>query len=250
MKVLRYLNGTQPVTGCVLDGQIHHVADVPRVADLVAGEGAGSVMPEELLAPVLPGTVFGMAHNTGPSDRELPPAAFLKAVASVAGPGESIPLPDGIGRVDAEAELCAVLSEPLRNAGPGDVPSALLGYTVGLDVTGRDAQQYDPLWTEAKSRSGFTPIGPWIETDLNADDARIRLWHNGEEVATGTTAGLARGPFEAISYVSTLVELRPGDVVLTGAPNTSATVRPGDVVAAEIEGIGVLSCPVVRSSDG
>ena len=250
MKILRYLNDVQPVTGCALDGQVYPLRDTSPPADLGEMGGAGSAMPENLLAPVLPGTVFGMAHNTGPSDRELPPGAFLKAAASVIGPGESIPLPAGIGKVEAEAELGAVISTPLHNARPDDVPPALLGYTVALDVTGRDAQQSDPLWTEAKSRTGFTPLGPWIETDLDVDDAQLRLWRNDEEVAAGSTAGLARGPFEAIAYLSTLVELRPGDVVLTGAPDTSAMVRPGDVVAAEIAGIGVLSCPVVRSSDG
>lgn len=249
MKILRYLDGTQPVTGCVLDGRIHPLRGEQTPADVDAC-GAGSAMPEELLAPVLPSTVFGMAHNTGSADRELPPGAFLKAAASVIGPQEHVPLPDEIGKVEAEAELAAVISTPLRNARPADVPAALLGYTAALDVTGRDAQQRDPLWTEAKSRSGFTPIGPWIETELDVNDVGIVLWRNDEQVATGSTAGLARGPFEAVSYLSTLLELRPGDVVLTGAPNTSAVVRPGDVVAAEIAGIGVLSCPVVRSTDG
>lgn len=199
--------------------------------------------------PVRPGTVFGMAHNTGPVDRALPLGAFLKAAASVVGPGDPIPIPDGIGRVDAEAELAVVIAEPLRNASPDGLAAAVLGFTVALDVTGRDAQQRDPLWTEAKSRAGFTPLGPWVETDLDVADARISLRVNDVEAASGSTAGLARNPYECVAYLSTLVELRPGDVVLTGAPDTCAEVRPGDVVAAEIAGIGVLSCPVVRNAD-
>lgn len=106
----------------------------------------------------------------------------------------------------------------------------------------------DPLWTEAGSRSGFTPRGPWIETDVAVDDARISLRLDDVEVASASTADLARGPFEVVAYLSELVELRPGDVVRTGAPGTTAPLRPGVSVTAEVAGIGALRCPVVRSA--
>ena len=90
----------------------------------------------------------------------------------------------------------------------------------------------DHLWTEAKSRTGFTPLGPWIETDLDPGDLRMSLIVNGREAATGTTADLARGVGQVLAFLSELVELRPGDVVLTGAPGTYAPITPGDTITA------------------
>lgn len=202
---------------------------------------------EPVGAPPTPGTIFGMARNTKPGDDGAAPQAFLKAPGSVIGPGEPIPLPEGIGRVDAEAELAVVIGTPLRHARPADVPAALHGCTVALDVTARDAQQSDSLWTEAKSRSGFTPLGPCVVGDVDLAGLRILLRVNGIEVASGTVDGLVHDPLTAVAYLSTLVELRPGDVVLTGAPGTFAPVVPGDEVVAEIPGVGSLGCPVVRS---
>src|SRR5689334_7815410 len=102
-----------------------------------------------LLAPVAPRTVVGMAHNTGPADRELPPQAFLKPTGSVIGPGEVVGVPAGVGRVDAEGELAVVLGRTARNLTADDALDAVLGYTVANDVTARDLQQTDPLWTSA-----------------------------------------------------------------------------------------------------
>ncbi len=199
------------------------------------------------LAPVEPGTVFGMARNTGLHDRALPPRSFLKAVASVVGPGAEIPVPD-MGRVDAEAELAVVIGSVTWQIAPGAVRNHVRGFTVAIDVTGRDAQASDPLWTEAKSRRGFTPLGPWVDTAFEPGDAALRLWRNGMVVASGSVGELARGVAEVVSYLSTLVELRPNDVILTGAPGTSAEIVPGDTVTAEILGLGSLSCPVVTSA--
>ncbi|SDQ83120.1 2-keto-4-pentenoate hydratase/2-oxohepta-3-ene-1,7-dioic acid hydratase (catechol pathway) [Actinopolyspora saharensis] len=198
----------------------------------------------ERLAPVRPATLFGMARNTGEENRALPPAAFLKAPATVTDPGADVPLPEGIGRVDAEAELAVVLGAPLRNGSGSEVLEHVLGYTVGIDVTARDAQREDPLWTTAKSRSGFSPLGPWIETEPDPAHARISLLRNGSPVAEGSTGELARGVVEVLEFLSELVELRPGDVVLTGAPGTYAPVAAGDTVTALISGIGELTVGV------
>ena len=121
-----------------------------------------------LLAPVEPRTVVGMAHNTGPADRALAPQAFLKPARSVIGPGEAVGVPAGVGRVDAEGELAVVVGRTSRDLTTGDALDAVFGYTVANDVTGRDLQRSDPLWTTAKGYDTFTPLGPWIETDLDA----------------------------------------------------------------------------------
>lgn len=249
MRIVRYLDDGHEHTG-VLNGQwLHSVADEPLTAgDVRRAPSTGTAttgVPSTLLCPVRPRTVFGMARNTGPADRAQPPQAFLKAVGSVAGPGAEIPIPEGIGRVDAEAEVAAVVGARTWQCEPHEVE--LLGLTVALDVTARRAQHDDPLWTEAKSRRGFTPLGPWIDTETDHADAEITLVRNGTEAARGSTADLARSVTEAVSYLSTLIELRPGDVVLTGAPSTFCEIRPGDVVTATVAGIGSLTNPVTTA---
>lgn len=212
--------------------------------DVVSERPTATPPSGQPLAPVRPSTVFGMARNTGGSAREQPPSAFLKAPGSVTGPYSDIPVPAGLGRVDAEAELVVVMARPLRFGSGRRVLDHVLGYTVGLDITARQAQHEDPLWTTAKSRAGFTPLGPCIETEFDSTDAVITLFRDDQPVARGSTAELARGVVEILEYLSHLVELRPGDVVLTGAPNTFAPIEPGETLTAHIADIGRLTATV------
>lgn len=187
-----------------------------------------------LLAPVVPRTVVGMAHNTGPDDRLLPPQAFLKPARSVIGPGEPVPVSAHLGVVHAEAELAVVIGRE------GEV----LGYTVANDVTGRDLQAADSLWTQAKGQRGFTPLGPWIETDLDPVDAVVGLAVDGVPAESASTTHLARSVAEVVAWVSSFLPLGPGDVILTGAPGASLPIRPGQHVRASVADIGELGNPV------
>jgi 2-keto-4-pentenoate hydratase/2-oxohepta-3-ene-1,7-dioic acid hydratase in catechol pathway len=198
-----------------------------------------------LLAPVEPRTVVGMAHNTGPQDRELPPQAFLKPAGSVIGPGEVVGVPAGVGRVDAEGELAVVIGRTARDLTPDDALDSVLGYTVANDVTARDLQQTDPLWTSAKGYDGFTPLGPWIETDLDPDDAVVQVAVNGRKLAAASTSHLARNVVEILVHVTSFLTLQPGDVVLTGAPGEYGPIVPGDDVSVTIDGLGTLTNRVV-----
>lgn len=199
----------------------------------------------QLLAPVAPGTVFGMAHNTGAGDRERPAQAFFKPAGTVIGPGSAIPIPPGIGQVDVEGELAVVIGRPARHLTLSTALSCVLGYTVGNDVTARDLQRSDPLWTAAKGRDGFTPLGPWIETDLDPRDLRVEVSINAVPLRPASTTDIARGVGEILVYLTSLLTLRPGDVILTGAPGQCGPVRPGDSVEVTIEGLGTITNPVV-----
>ncbi|MEU6133454.1 fumarylacetoacetate hydrolase family protein [Nocardioides sp. NPDC047086] len=196
-----------------------------------------AVAEARLLAPVEPRTVVGMAHNTGPGDRLLPPQAFLKPARSVIGPGDPVPVSADLGLVHAEAELAVVIG------GSGSV----LGYTVANDVTGRDLQAQDPLWTQAKGQRGFTPLGPWIETDLDPAHESVGLEVDDATAPPVGTDRLARSVAEVVEWVSGFLPLGPGDVILTGAPGTSLPIRPGQQVTASVAGIGELVNPVVES---
>ncbi|MDA8437383.1 MAG: fumarylacetoacetate hydrolase family protein [Propionibacterium sp.] len=205
-----------------------------------------------LLAPVSPRTLVGMAHNTGPADRGLPPQAFLKPVTTITGSGTPIPVPADAGLVEAEAELAVIIGHTARRLTIADALSHVLGFTVANDVTSRDLQRSDPLWFAAKGHDGWTPLGPWLVTPaeldqqgLDVDELEIQLSVDGVPGPPANTSVLARSIIECLVYVTGVLTLHPGDVVLTGAPGGGAPIRPGCQVTAAVLGIGDLQNPVV-----
>lgn len=211
----------------------------------------GSEVSEDaftFLAPSVPANVFGMAHNTGQPGRDLPAQAFHKAATSVVGPGDAIELASDVGYVDPEAELTVVVGRKVRGLTLDNARDAILGFTIGNDVSARDLQKTDELWISAKSQDTFTPAGPWIVTDLNDGDLSIGIVHNGRELRTASTADLGWKVDEILVYLTSFMTLHPGDLVLTGFPAECARIEPGDLVTCRIEGIGELSNPVIAAS--
>ncbi|MFE4197681.1 fumarylacetoacetate hydrolase family protein [Paenarthrobacter sp. NPDC056912] len=211
----------------------------------------GTVVDEggfTFLAPSVPVNVFGMAHNTGQPGRDLPPQAFHKAASSVIGPGEAIQLSSTVGYVDPEAELTVVVGRPARGLTLETARSAILGYTIGNDVSARDLQKTDELWISAKSQDTFTPAGPWMVTELDDSDLSIGIVHNGKELTTASSADLGWKVDEIMVYLTSFMTLQPGDLVLTGFPAECARIQPGDTVACRVEGIGELRNPVTGAS--
>jgi 2-keto-4-pentenoate hydratase/2-oxohepta-3-ene-1,7-dioic acid hydratase in catechol pathway len=213
-------------------------------------ETGDSVLQEafEFLAPSVPANVLGMAHNTGPAGRNLPPQAFHKAATSVIGPGDAIELGAGTGQVDPEAELTIVVGRKARGLTPWTARSAVLGFTIGNDVTSRDLQKSDELWISAKSQDTFTPAGPWIVTGLDDADLAISIVHNGIGLKAASTADLGWKVDEILVYLTSFMTLHPGDLVLTGFPAASAPLVPGDTVTCRVQGIGELTNPVKAAS--
>jgi len=215
------------------------------------GWGSGNTVLQEafaFLAPSVPANVLGMAHNTGPAGRDLPPQAFHKAATSVIGPGEAIELPAGEGQVDPEAELAIVIGAKARALTLADARSAVLGFTIANDVTSRELQKSDQLWISAKSQDTFTPAGPWIVTSLDDADLAISIVHNGTRLNAASTADLGWKVDEILVYLTSFMTLYPGDLVLTGFPAECTPIVPGDTVTCCVQGIGELSNPVKPSS--
>ena len=207
----------------------------------------GSVVSEDsftFLAPSVPANVLGMAHNTGQAGRDLPPQAFHKAATSVVGPGDAIELAPGVGHVDPEAELTIVVGRRARGLTPENARDAVLGFTIGNDVTARDLQKTDDLWISAKSQDTFTPAGPWTVTGLDSAALSIGIVHNGTELRSASSADLGWGVDEILVYLTSFMTLHPGDLVLTGFPAESARLHPGDTVTCRVGGIGELTNPV------
>jgi len=232
-------------------GPRHVVQDTDRwleIADPFAAQPrfTGNEYPVgtvRLLAPVQPMVVLGMAHN-GPGDRALPRQAFLKSPRTVVGPDDDILVDERLGQVNVEGELAVVIRRHCRNLTPDEVPAAILGYTIGNDVTAVDQVALDEKMTQAKHGDGFTPISPWIETDLNPSAVPITVRVNDEDQVSANTAQLAWDITEQLVYLTSYLSLGPGDVVLTGAPGTFTPVKPGDRSEIALGGIGALSNPV------
>ncbi|NUU17183.1 DUF2437 domain-containing protein [Cellulomonas humilata] len=247
MRLARIATDAGPVPA-VADGD-----DWAVVVDLFARPlvRTGVRVPQDgarLLAPVEPAVVLGMAHNSGPADRGVPPQAFMKSARTVVGPGDPIWLDERAGAVKAEGELTLVVRTTCRHVTPDQFADVVLGWTIGNDVTAVDQVPLDSLFTQAKNGDGFTPVGPWIETDLSTlTDVRIEVDVDGARVATSSTAGLAWDPVEAFCYVTAHVTLGPGDLLLTGAPATSAIVVAGSTTAITLDGLGTLRNVVVAA---
>lgn len=210
------------------------------------------------LPPVRPLNILAAAVNYQshlPSGRsvlkseEAPaePQLFLKPPSSVIGPEETILLPEGARRVDAEGELVAVIGRVCRRVQPEKALDYVFGYTCGNDVSARQWQRDDLQWWRAKGADTFTAIGPVIATGL--DPARLRLVTrvNGEIRQEDSTGSLIHGVAALVSFISQVLTLRPGDLVFTGTPGETPRLNDGDVVEVEIEGIGVLRNRVKRA---
>jgi 2-keto-4-pentenoate hydratase/2-oxohepta-3-ene-1,7-dioic acid hydratase in catechol pathway len=199
-----------------------------------------------LLSPVLPSKVVAVGRNYVEHAEEMggeipeEPVIFLKPSTAVIGPGDPIPYPPDVGRVDPEGELAVVIGRLARRVPAEDAGRYILGFTCGNDVTARDLQRKDGQWTRAKGFDGFGPIGPWVETELDPTDLAVELRVNGETRQAGRTSQMAFGVNELVEFVSGVMTLLPGDVILTGTPSGVAPVRPGDVVDVDVEGVGVL----------
>jgi 2-keto-4-pentenoate hydratase/2-oxohepta-3-ene-1,7-dioic acid hydratase in catechol pathway len=211
----------------------------------VASDRSVPARHAKLLPPCLPRVVVGMAHNTGPADRLLPPQAFHKSPHSVIASGDAIELDPGHLNVEAEAEIAVVLGTPARHLTQENALEAVFGYTCANDVTDRAAQTSDSLWTEAKSRDTYTPLGPWIRTDLDPIDLAVQLADDNGIGPHASTAGLARGVIDVLVYLTSVMTLHAGDVVLTGSAGPSRRLRPGRTSRVIAPAIGELTNPVV-----
>jgi 2-keto-4-pentenoate hydratase/2-oxohepta-3-ene-1,7-dioic acid hydratase in catechol pathway len=208
-------------------------------------DGVVSMEAARLLSPSVPQVVLGMAHNAAPAGVGLPAQAFLKSARTVAGPGDAIVIDEALGTMNVEGELAVVIGRHARNLTPSNALEAVFGLTIGNDVTAADQNALDTLLTQSKNGDGYTPLGPWIDTDLTDMDARgVRVIVDGELVASGSTAGLVRGVIDQLVYLTTYTTLGPGDVILGGCPDALAPVTAGQLVRIEIDGIGSLENPV------
>ena len=173
------------------------------------------------------------------------PRLFIKPATAVIGPDDAIVYPEMSERVDYEAELAVVISRRTRNIPPEEALRHVLGYTCGNDVTARDLQKKDRQWTRAKSFDTFAPLGPWIETDLDPSSCAVEARLNGEIKQSSSTGKMIFSVPFLVGFISRVMTLLPGDVILTGTPAGIGPMERGDTIEITVGGIGTLRNRVV-----
>ena len=204
-----------------------------------------------LLAPVLPSKIVAVGKNYAAHAAEMggdvpsEPMIFLKPSTAVVGPGDTIDVPVQSEQVEHEAELAIVIGRLCSEVPIRRVPEVILGYTCANDVTARDLQKTDGQWGRAKGFDTFCPLGPWIDTDLDPADLAITCRVNGELRQDGRTIDLVRSVDELVAWISNVMTLIPGDVILTGTPAGVGPLVDGDSVSVSISSLGTLTNRVV-----
>lgn len=203
-----------------------------------------------LLSPIMPGKIIEVGQNYLERASEVGaqaptiPMISLKPPSAVIGPMDSIIIPPQSSLVEHEAELAVVIGKRGRSIPSEQASGYIFGFTVGNDVTARDLQRKDVHKTRSKSFDTFCPLGPWIETDLDPTDLLITCRVNGELRQMASTRELVFSVNKLIAFVSSVMTLVPGDVILTGTPAGCSQIRSGDKVECAVEGIGSLENPV------
>ena len=204
-------------------------------------------MKLELGAEFFPSKIVCVGRNYAEHAAELgnevpnEPLLFLKAPSAIIRDGDSIVIPPQSQRVEHEGELAVVIGRKCKGLMDDEDPLEFVrGYTCLNDVTARDVQRGDVQFTRGKSFDSFCPVGPWIETELDVRDIRVRCAVNGEIRQDDLTSHMVFPVDYLVRYVSRQMTLLPGDLIATGTPSGVSKLSPGDVCEVTIEGIGTL----------
>ncbi len=255
MKIIRF-----SIDGSIKYGLLENEDSVREISGSIYGQietknNTYSLAEVSLLSPCEPSKIVCVGLNykahidefkRDRSDIPEEPVLFLKPSTAVIGPDSNVELPDSSSQVDYEGELAVVIGKKARNVNIEEAGDVILGYTCANDVTARDLQRKDGQWTRGKGFDTFAPIGPWIATDINPENLRIQLYLNEELRQDSTTSNMIFPVLRLVSFISEIMTLLPGDIILTGTPEGVGQLKAGDNVRVEIEGIGTLKNTAVK----
>lgn len=255
MKIARYLDtsSNRPAYG-IVDGTTLHVATGDLFDGLTKGDAVGELSELTVLAPLEPGKVIAIGMNylkhvkELDASREVPtePVVFMKPQSAIIGPGTPIELAYPENETHYEAELVVVIGKTAKRVSEADALDYVLGYTAGNDVSDRVQQMAGIQWIRGKGYDTYLPLGPVIETELDPGNVTVRSRLNGEIRQDDNTNGLIFSVPFLIEFLSDVMTLNPGDIIMTGTPHGVGGMKAGDIIEIEIGGIGVLSNPVVN----
>lgn len=249
--IVAYVTPSGPQYGLLLDGVVYKwQGDLFSGAEYTPGGALGEPEGLQLAPPVHASKIVCVGRNYAAHAAErradVPdePMLFLKPPSALIGHGSPIEFAAKTGRVDHEAELAVIIRTQARRVSRENALGHVLGYTCANDVSARDYQKKDGQWGRAKGLDTFCPLGPWIATDLEPFDLAIRCYVNDELRQDSRTSQMVFDVPGLISFISDIMTLEPGDVILTGTPAGVSQLYDGDTVRVEIEGIGTLRNPV------
>jgi 2-keto-4-pentenoate hydratase/2-oxohepta-3-ene-1,7-dioic acid hydratase in catechol pathway len=285
MKLVTFTHNNQARVGAVINEAIvdsQGCAKIPTsmIDFLTAGSKAFLAMQElinsgnaripfnevKLNAPVpRPGKYLGIALNyadhIAETGRDKPeyPSFFTKQSSCVIGHGDAINRPKVSEKLDYEGELAFVIGKRCRHVPIDKAHQVIAGFTIANDVSVRDWQMRSPTMTIGKSFDTCGPLGPWIVTSDELPDPNnlsIKTWVDNELRQDGNTGQMIFNCYEMVAYLSQAMTLEPGDIITTGTPSGVGVkmqprgyLKPGQTAKIEIEGIGLLSNPVIEEPD-
>jgi 2-keto-4-pentenoate hydratase/2-oxohepta-3-ene-1,7-dioic acid hydratase in catechol pathway len=250
MRIIRYqIKSESPKYGWMLEDKVGEIEG--NIFDVYKRKEAQTPLAEvHLLPPSQPTKIICVGRNYVDHAKELGndvpkiPLIFMKPPSSIIANGETIILPPQSKQVEHEGELVVVIGKRGRNIIAEKANDYIFGYTVGNDITARDLQKTDELWTRAKGFDTFCSFGPWIDTEFDPSDAVVTCRVNGQMRQMASTRDMVFNIGVLIAYISSIMTLEPGDLIFTGTPAGVGALKDGDEVVVEIEGLAELSNPV------
>ena len=241
--------GSDPLFGILEDDdQIAIISGDPIYHGIQKTAAKIELTKVRLLAPVIPRSKIvcvgkNYADHAAEMGSEVPaePIIFLKPNTAVIGPGDTIVWPAMAPTIDYEAELAIVIGRVCKEVPKERVKDVIFGYTMANDVTTRELQKRDGQWTRAKSFDTFCPLGPWIETEFVPGTQRISLTVNGETKQDASISQMIFSVEEIVAFVTQVMTLLPGDVIITGTPAGIGPLPEKSSVTVAIEGLGELT---------
>ena len=247
MRIVRVRDGSSAVWA-TLDGEVAtELPDGPFEGG--AGRELGPIDQLTLLAPVEPGKIVCVGLNYAKhvterdATRKVPdePVLFMKPPSSLIGPGDEIVVAHPEHETHHEAELAVVMGRTARQVSPEAALDYVFGYTCANDVSDRDLQKQDGQFVRAKGFDTYCPVGPWIETELDPSDLLVESRVNGEVRQSGSTRSMLWSAAHLVSFISWVMTLEPGDLILTGTPEGVGPLRNGDTCEITVADIGALT---------
>ncbi len=250
MKIVRAQHNSDTFYG-ILDGQTVIRLALPPYNGIVLEGSSYPVEEVKLLPPAEPSKIVAVGKNYRAHADEMgegrpeEPLLFIKPNTCIVGDGDDVVYPEISHRLDYEGELGVVIGKKCHAVEPGHSAEVIFGYTCLNDVTARDIQKAVSQWTRGKSFDTFCPIGPHIETELDAMNAPIMTRVNGETRQSSVTSNMTHDVDKLVCYITQCMTLLPGDIIATGTPEGVGSMQRGDIVEVEIGGIGVLRNKIV-----
>ncbi|MCL2146595.1 MAG: fumarylacetoacetate hydrolase family protein [Synergistaceae bacterium] len=247
-KYLRALYNGETISGYIEDDYVFPVIGEFWGDFRTTGERFPVAKIEKWLPPVLPSKLIAIGLNYRAHANEVKlqipeaPISFLKSTTSITGHGSDIIYPVGLTEVvEYEAELAVVMGKVAYKVEEKEALEYVFGYTCANDVSARDIQKRDGQWMLAKSFNTFNPLGPWIVCDISPTDLRVSSRLNGQTRQDSRTSDMIFSVPYLIHFLSQVMPLLPGDVIVTGTPSGVGRLKEGDLIEIEVENIGVLS---------